>query len=58
VVLLALSAADLGRLQQRHANLVRINVFHGNGDFDRFRIRLDEIEIRERVDRGSAAYQP
>jgi len=46
------------RLQQRHANLVRSDVFHGPGDFHRLRIRLGEIEIRERVDCGSAAYQP
>src|SRR5262245_11796423 len=31
VVLLALPAFDLGRLQQWHANLVRPDVFHGHG---------------------------
>jgi hypothetical protein len=55
VGLLALSASDLGRLQQRNAHLVWPDVFHGFGSFAFLYIRLDEVEIGESVDRSAAS---
>jgi hypothetical protein len=45
VELLALSFVDLGRLQQRDADVVWPDVFHSYGNFPFLRVRLDEAEV-------------
>lgn len=45
-------------LQQWYANLVWAHLFHSYGDFHFFCIRVDEIEVRESMDRSSTACQP
>ena len=56
--LLALSIADLGRLQQWNANVVWPDLFHGYGNFHLFCVRLDEAEVWKLVDRGVTAREP
>src|ERR1700730_16969483 len=55
VELLALYFVDLGRLQQRYADVVWPDVFHRYGHFHLLRVRLDEAEIRKPVDRSESA---
>ncbi len=56
--LLALSFVDLGRLQQRDADVVWPDVLHCYGNFHLLRVRVDAAEIWKPVDRGAVARQP
>ena len=58
VVALALSGADLGRLQRRDADLVRVDVLHGHGHLHQFRVRMDAAEIRQPLDWRDSAREP
>jgi hypothetical protein len=51
VELLALSFVELGRLQQRYADVVWPDVFHRYGNFYLFRVRVDGTEVWKPVDR-------
>jgi hypothetical protein len=58
VELLALSFIDLGRLQQRDADVVWPDVFHGYGNFHLFCVRLDEAKVWKPVERSDSSREP